>query len=65
LFLMYEVHDASSQWAYLVRMEQTKRKPRWVIEVDGTDLGAPVIQGEMIAIKNIEVSKANGAVRQD
>jgi len=65
LFLMYEVHDASSQWAYLVRMEQTKRKPRWVIEVDGTDLGAPVIQGEMIAIKNVEVSKANGAVRQD
>lgn len=65
LFLMYEVHDSSSQWAYLVRMEQTKRKARWMIEVDGTDLGAPVIQGEMIAIKSIEVSKANGAVRQD
>ena len=65
LFLMYEVHDASSQWAYLVRMEQTKRKARWVTEVDGSDLDAPVIQGEMIVIKNVAVSIANGAVRQD
>ena len=65
LFLMYEVHDASSQWAYLVRMEQTKRKARWITEVDGVGLGAPVIQGEMIVIKNLEVRKADGAVRQD
>jgi len=65
LFLMYEVHDATSSWAYLVRMEQTKRKARWIVEVDGVDLGAPAIQGEMIIIKTIEVSKANGQVRQD
>jgi len=65
LFLMYEVHDATSRWAYLVRMEQTKRKARWLVEVDGIDLGAPAIQGEMIIIKTIEVSKANGQVRQD
>ena len=65
LFLMYEVHDASSQWAYLVRMEQTKRKARWITEFDGAGLGAPVIQGEMIVISNVEVSVANGAVRQD
>jgi hypothetical protein len=65
LFLMYEVHDASSQWAYLVRMEQTKRKARWITEVDGVGLGAPVIQGEMIVIKNLEVRVADGNVRQD
>ena len=65
LFLMYEVHDASSQWAYLVRMEQTKRKARWITEIDGVGLGAPVIQGEMIVIKDSQISKANGAVRQD
>ena len=65
LFLMYEVHDASSQWAYLVRMEQTKRKARWITAIDSAELGAPVIQGEMIVIENIQVSKLNGAVRQD
>ena len=65
LFLMYEVHDASSQWAYLVRMEQTKRKARWITEIDGVGLGAPVIQGEMIVIKDSQISKADGAVRQD
>ena len=65
LFLMYEVHDASSQWAYLVRMEQTKRKARWITEIDGTDLGAPVIQGEMIVIKEIQIRMTNGHVGQD
>ena len=65
LFLMYEGHDASSQWAYVVRMEQTKRKARWIIQVDGGDLGAPLIQGEFVMIKGVQISKANGAVRQD
>ena len=65
LFLMYEVHDASSQWAYLVRMEQTKRKARWITEIDGVGLGAPAIQGAMIVIKDLEVRTADGNVRQD
>jgi len=65
LFLLYEVHDASSQWAYLVRMEQTKRKARWITEVDGKDLPAPVIEGEFVVIHSVEFSKANGLVRQD
>lgn len=65
LFLLYEVHDASSQWAYLVRMEQTKRKARWIIEVDGKDLEAPVIQGEFVVINKVEISKVDGRVRQD
>jgi hypothetical protein len=65
LFLMYEVHDASSQSAYLVRMEQTKRKARWITSFDSVELGAPSIQGEMIVIKDVQISAANGAVRQD
>jgi hypothetical protein len=65
LFLMYEMHDAASSWAYLVRMEQTKRKARWITEFDGVGLGAPVIRGEMIVIDKVEVSAANGAARQD
>ena len=65
LFLLYEVHDASSRWSYLVRMEQTKRKARWIVEVDGADLGPPSIQGEFVVIKDIRFSKADGQVRQD
>jgi hypothetical protein len=65
LFLMYEVHDASSQWAYLVRMEQTKRKARWITEVDGAGLDAPMIRDESVVINKIEFDRANGAVKQD
>lgn len=65
LFLMYEVHDASSQRAYLVRMEQTKRKARWITEIDGTDLGAPLIQGAMIGIKDTQIRVSDGHVGQD
>ena len=65
LFLMYEGHDAASPWAYLVRMEQTKRKARWITSIDSVGLGAPVVQGEFVVIKDIQISKANGAVRQD
>ena len=65
LFLLYEVHDAKSQWAYLVRMEQTKRKARWITEIDGVDLEAPVIQGEFVVINKTEISISNGQVRQD
>jgi hypothetical protein len=65
LFLMYEVHDATSQWAYLVRMEQTKRKARWITSFDRVDLGEPVIQGEFVVIKDVQIRAADGAVRQD
>ena len=65
LFLMYEVHDASSRWAYLVRMEQTKRKARWITEIDGVGLGAPVIQGEFVVVKDTQISKIHGVIRQD
>lgn len=65
LFLLYEVHNASSQWAYLVRIEQTKRKARWITEIDGKDLEAPVIEGEFVVINKVEISTADGNVRQD
>jgi hypothetical protein len=65
LFLMYEGHDASSQWAYLERMEQTKRKARWITSIDNSELGAPVIQGEFVVIKDIEISKTTGALMKD
>ncbi len=62
LFLMYEVHDASSRWSYLVRMEQTKRKARWITEIDGSELGAPVVEGEFVVIKEVEIRKVDGLV---
>jgi hypothetical protein len=65
LFLLYEVHDAKSQWAYLVRMEQTKRKARWITEIDATDLGAPSIEGEFVLIKDLVIRKADGHAGQD
>src|ERR1044072_7061141 len=65
LFLMYEGHDGASQWAYLVRMEQTKRKARGITQVDGSVLGVPVIQGEFVVIKDVRISKINGAAKQD
>lgn len=65
LFLMYETHNASSRWAYLVRMEQTKRKARWITEIEAGELEAPVIDGQSIVIKNLAVDKTDGHVRQD
>lgn len=65
LFLMYEVHDASSQFWYLVRMEQTKRKARWITSIDSVGFGVPVIQGDFVVIKDTQISMTSGAVRQD
>ena len=64
LFLFYGVHDSSSESAYLVRMEQTKRKPRWITMIESAD-GVPLIDGEFIVIKSIEIRKTDGEVRQD
>jgi len=65
LFLLYGVHDATSEWACLLRMEQTKRKPRWITAIDSRDDSAPVIQGEFVVVESIEIRKADGHVRQD
>ena len=63
LFLFYQVHDATSQSAFLVRMEQTKRKLRWITAVDNVDIAAPTIREGYVVIKNTEISKADGHVR--
>jgi hypothetical protein len=61
LFLLYDVHDTS----YLVRMEQSKRKVRWLTMIESAEDEAPAIEGEFIMMKNIVIAKANGQVRQD
>jgi hypothetical protein len=63
LFLVYEVHDASSHWAYLLRMEQTKRKARWLTVID-TEIEAPVIEGDVVIVDKLRVSKADGRLGQ-
>ena len=65
LFLLYGVHDATSEWACVLRMEQTKRKPRWLTAIDSQDVSAPVIDGEFVVVESIEIRKADGHVRQD
>ena len=66
LFLLCEVHDATSEWSYLVRMEQQKRKLRWLTALPSGDVEAPTIQGDLVIIKNMEISKGDGRiVRQD
>ena len=65
VFLLYEWHDAANQSSYLVRMEQTKRKARWIAAIAGADMPAPLIQGELVLVNGIEIRKADGHVRQD
>ena len=66
VFLLYTVHDASSEWAYLTRLEQTLRKARWLTSLSTADVEAPVIEGDLVMIKDVAVSKFDGrVVRQD
>jgi hypothetical protein len=60
VFIFYEVNDA----AFLVRMEQTRRKMRWIAPIPKT--GAPVIDGESVIVNSTEIRKADGKIiRQD
>jgi len=66
LFLLYQVRD---QLSYLVRLEQKRRKARWLTPLP--DISAldqdPVINGDAVIIgETIVISKADGrVVRQD
>jgi hypothetical protein len=67
LMLLYEV---GGQGSYLVRLEQTKRKLRWSTPLQTSNVEAPVIEGDLVVIKEAErsiaVGKADGKViRQD
>ncbi len=60
VFIFYEVNDA----AFLVRMEQTRRKVRWSTPV--AKIGAPVIDGESVIVNSTEIRKADGKIiRED
>jgi hypothetical protein len=60
LFLLYEVRD---QGFYLARMEQTKRKLRWLTAVGNLSSEVPSMDGDVVRIgKSIEISKADGRV---
>lgn len=64
VFLFYDVRDASSEWSYLIRMEQTKRKLRWMTAVATN--GAPMMQGDAVVVDGTEIDKASGQIlRQD
>jgi hypothetical protein len=62
LFLLYEVHDATSEWAYVMRMEQQKRKPRWITPLPGGDVEPPLIQDDLVIVKSIQISKRDGKI---
>src|SRR5215213_6150832 len=60
VFICYEVNDA----AFLVRMEQTKRKVRWSTELNGR--GVPVIEGDLVVVNSVQIRTGDGTVvRQD
>lgn len=63
LFLLYEVRDASSEWAFAVRMEQKKRKFRWLTAVAG--VGEPKIEGSSIVVDQTEISKHDGKITKN
>jgi hypothetical protein len=59
VFICYEVNDA----AFVVRMEQVKRKIRWTAQVDR---GVPVIEEDYLVVNSVKIRKGDGTVvRQD
>jgi hypothetical protein len=62
LLLLYEVMGHGS---YLLRMEQTKRKARWLTPLESSNLQPPIIEGDLVIVKDesgkpLEINKANG-----
>ena len=55
VFICYEVNDA----AFIVRMEQTKRKIRWSVEIDAR--GAPTIEGDSVVVNSVRIHLADGS----
>jgi hypothetical protein len=56
VFICYEVNDT----AFLVRMEQTKRKIRWTVPITST--GVPVIEADSVVVNSTEIRKTDGKV---
>ena len=55
VFICYEVNDE----AFLVRMEQTKRKIRWTAQV--ADRGVPAIDGDSVVVNSVRIRKSDGS----
>ena len=55
VFICYEVNDT----AFLVRMEQTKRKIRWTAQVDAG--GTPSIDGDSVVVNSVKIRIADGS----
>ena len=55
VFICYEVNDE----AFLVRMEQTKRKLRWSAQVDSR--AVPVIDGDAVVVNSARIRIADGS----
>jgi hypothetical protein len=54
VFICYEVNDT----AFVVRMEQTKRKIKWFTPVE--DSGTPLIDDDAVVVNSIRIRKADG-----
>jgi hypothetical protein len=70
LLLLYELQDGR---AYLLRMDQQKRKPRWLTylwqhtEQDPADFQSPIVKGDLVIFtdekgRRIEVNNTDGTV---
>lgn len=55
VFICYEVGET----AFVVRMEQTKRKIRWSAEVDVK--GVPRIEGDSVVVNSVKIRVADGS----
>lgn len=55
VFICYEVNDE----AFVVRMEQTKRKIRWTASIEQT--GAPRIEGDFVVVSSVQIRKSDGS----
>lgn len=55
VFICYEVGAE----AFIVRMEQTKRKIRWTAQID--DRGVPVIEGDSVVVNSVRIRIADGS----
>jgi hypothetical protein len=55
VFICYETNDA----AFVVRMEQTKRKLRWSAQLE--DRGVPVIEGDYLVVNSVRLRKTDGS----
>ena len=55
VFICYEVNEG----AFVVRMEQTKRKIRWSASIE--QMGVPRIEGDYVVVSSVQIRKADGS----